>query len=97
MCKSHANVVSFDENVSYYVFVDLNELMRERNNFFFFFMKETAIELTGQALAPFYNIAIYFFMARDKTLTPSSCPTPKINNPIANEYYLVFLAARQYN
>ena len=32
MSKSHANVVSFDENVSYYVFVDLNELLSERNN-----------------------------------------------------------------
>ena len=25
--KSHANVLSFDENVSYYVFVDLNGLI----------------------------------------------------------------------
>ena len=50
MSKSHANVVSFDENVSYYVSVDLNELMIERNNFFL--MNETAIELTGQTLAP---------------------------------------------
>ena len=33
--KSHAYVESFDENVSYYVFVDLNELMIERNNFFY--------------------------------------------------------------
>ena len=26
-----------------------------------FFMNETAIELTGQTLAPLYNIEIYFF------------------------------------
>ena len=53
MSKSHANVVSFDDNVYYYVFVDLNELMSGRNDFF---MNETAIELTGQTLAPLYNI-----------------------------------------
>ena len=55
MNKSHANVVSFDENVFDYVFVDLNELMSERNNFF---INETAIELTGQTSAPSYNIVI---------------------------------------
>ena len=55
MSKSHANVVSFGENVSYYVFVDLSELMIERNNVF---MNETAIELTGQTLAPLYHIVI---------------------------------------
>ena len=55
MSKSHANVVSFDENVSYYVFVYVNELTIERNNVF---MNETAIELTRKTLAPLYKIVI---------------------------------------
>ena len=46
MSKSHANVVSFDENVSY-LLTSMN--LYERN---VFFMNETAIELTGQTLAP---------------------------------------------
>ena len=52
MSKSHANVVSFDEFV---LFVDFNELMLTKGTFF---MNETAIELTGQTLAPLYNIVI---------------------------------------
>ena len=52
MSKSHANVVSFDEFV---LFVHFNELMLTKGTFF---MNETAIELTGQTLAPLYNIVI---------------------------------------
>ena len=47
MSKSHANVVRFDENVSY-LLTSMN--LYERNEHFF--MNETAIELTGQTLAP---------------------------------------------
>ena len=53
MSKSHANVVSFDENVSY---LPTSMNLYERNEHFFFINK-TAIELTGRTLAPFiYNI-----------------------------------------
>ena len=48
MSKSHANVVSFDENVSY---LSTSMNLYERNEHFFF-INETAIELTGQTLAP---------------------------------------------
>ena len=44
MSKSHANVVSFDENVSY---LSTSMSLYERNEQFFF-MNDTAIELTGQ-------------------------------------------------
>ena len=59
-------------------------------------MKETTIELTGQALVALYNIVIYFFLVIGKALAPSpwttlKWTTPKNNNP--NEYYLMFLAA----
>ena len=54
MSKSHANVVSFDENVSY-LSTSMNLYERKEQ---FFFMNETAIELTGQTLAPLYNIVI---------------------------------------
>ena len=47
MSKFHANVVSFDENVSY-LLTSMN--LYERNEHFF--MNETAIERTGQTLAP---------------------------------------------
>ena len=47
MSKCHANVVSFDENVSY-LLTSMN--LYERNEHFS--MNETAIELTGQTLAP---------------------------------------------
>ena len=47
MSKSHANVVSFDDNVSY-LLTSMN--LYEQNEHFF--MNETAIELTGQTLAP---------------------------------------------
>ena len=47
MSKSHANVVSFHENVSY-LLTSMN--LYERNEHFF--MNETAIELTGLTLAP---------------------------------------------
>ena len=62
MSKSHANVVSFDENVSYYVFVDLNELMIERNKVL---LNETAIKLTAQTLAPLLRAP---FVARNPNL-----------------------------
>ena len=45
--KSHANMVSVDENLSY-LLTSMN--LYERNEHFF--MNETAIELTGQTLAP---------------------------------------------
>ena len=45
--KSHANVVSFDENVSY---LATSMSLCERNEHFF--INETAIELAGQTLAP---------------------------------------------
>ena len=49
MSKSHAtNVVSFDEKLCV-LFVDLNELIWAKGTIF---MNETAIELTGQTLAP---------------------------------------------
>ena len=44
MSKSHANVVSFDENVSY---LSTSMNFYERNEQYFF-KNETAIELTGQ-------------------------------------------------
>ena len=47
MSKSHANVVSFDQIVSC-LLTSMN--LYERNEHFF--MNETAIELTGQTLAP---------------------------------------------
>ena len=47
MSKSHANVVSFDENVSY-LLTSMNFYDRHEH----FFMNETATELTGQTLAP---------------------------------------------
>ena len=52
MSKSHTNVVIFDENVSYFS-TSMN--LYERNEQFIFINK-TAIELTGQTLAPLYNI-----------------------------------------
>ena len=55
--KSHANVVSFDENVSY---------LSTSMNFFertLFFINKTAIELTGQTLAPLYMYNINLKMA----------------------------------
>ena len=51
MSKSHANVVSFDENVSY---TSTSMNLYERNEQFV--INKTAIELTGQTLAPLYNI-----------------------------------------
>ena len=51
MSKSHAYVVSFDENVSY---LSTSMNLYERNKKLF--MKKTVIELTGQTLAPLYNI-----------------------------------------
>ena len=52
MSKSHANVVSFVENVSY---LSTSMNLYERNkHFFFFFYEQTAIELTGQTLAPLF-------------------------------------------
>ena len=52
MSQSHANVVSSDENVSYLsTSMNLYEPKEQ-----FFFMNETAIELTGQTLVPLYNI-----------------------------------------
>ena len=56
MSKSHANVVSFHENVSYLsISMNLDEQKEQ------FFLNETAaIELTGQTLAPLYNIIISF-------------------------------------
>ena len=48
MSKSDANVVSFDENVSY---LSTSMNLYERNKHLF-----SAIELTGQTLAPLYNI-----------------------------------------
>ena len=53
MSKSHANVVSYDENVSC---LSTSMNLYERNEQFF--MNKTAIELTGQTLAPFYNEAL---------------------------------------
>ena len=50
MSRSHANMVSFDENVSN-LSTSMN-LFSERNTFYF--MKEAAIELTGQTSAPLY-------------------------------------------
>ena len=47
MSKSHANVVSFDENVSY---LSTSTNLYERKEHFF--MNETAIALMGQTLAP---------------------------------------------
>ena len=47
MSKSHANVVSLDENVSY---LSTSMNLCERRNIFF--MNETAIELAGETLAP---------------------------------------------
>ena len=58
MNKHHANVVSFDENVSY---LSTSMNLYERNEQYFF-KNETAIELTGQALAPLYNIVIIIFI-----------------------------------
>ena len=51
MNKSHANVVSFDDNVSY---LPTSMNLYERNEHFF--INKTAIELTGQTLAQLYNI-----------------------------------------
>ena len=51
MSKSHANVVSFDEIVSY---LSTSMNLYERNDTFL--INKTAIELTGQTLAPLYNI-----------------------------------------
>ena len=62
MIKSHANVESFDENVSHLsTSMNLYEpmCMSETNHFF---MNKTAIELTGQTLAPLYNIVIVIFI-----------------------------------
>ena len=57
------------------IYVDLNKLTylyERKEHFFFFLMNETAIELTGQALAPLNNIQCnIIFMVMDKTLTPS--------------------------
>ena len=50
MSKSHANVVSFGENVSY---LSTTMNLYERNEHFF--INKTAIELTGQTLAPLYQ------------------------------------------
>ena len=47
MSKSHANVVSFGENVSY---LSTSTNLYERKEHFF--MNETAIALMGQTLAP---------------------------------------------
>ena len=47
MSKSHANVVSFDENMSY-----LLTLMNFYDRHEHFFGNETATELRGQTLAP---------------------------------------------
>ena len=58
LSKSHANVVSFEENVSY-LLTSMN-LYSAKGTIFFFFMNETAIELTAQTVAPLYNILIYF-------------------------------------
>ena len=55
MSKSHANVVSFDENVSY-LWTSMN--LYERNEQFF--KNERAIELTGQTLAPL--CIVFFFL-----------------------------------
>ena len=52
MSKSHVNVVSFDENVSY-LSTSMNLYEGSEH---FFLINETAIELTGQTLAPLYNI-----------------------------------------
>ena len=50
MSKSHANVVGFDENVSY-----LSTRMNLHKRGEHFFMNETAIELTLEFLAFKYN------------------------------------------
>ena len=50
-------MVNFDENVSY-LSTSIN--LSERNEHFF--KNETAIELTGQILAPLYNIVIVIFL-----------------------------------
>ena len=60
MSKSHANVVSFDENVSY-LSTSMN-FIYERNEPEFFLKNETAIELTAQTLASLYNIVIVIFI-----------------------------------
>ena len=64
MGKSHANVVSFDKNVSY-LLTSMN--LYERN-------EETAIELTGQTLAPLLENCNFIVM--EKTLTTSPWTTP---------------------
>ena len=51
MSKSHVNVVSFDENVSY---LSTSVKLYERNEHSF--MNKKTTELTGQTLAPLYNI-----------------------------------------
>ena len=53
MESDYANVVSFDENVSY-MSTSMNFYERKEQ----FPMNETAIELSGQTLAPLYNIVI---------------------------------------
>ena len=58
MSKSHANVVSFVENVSY---LSSSMNLYERNEQFFF-KNETAIDLTGQTLAPLFNVDIFIFI-----------------------------------
>ena len=50
-----ANEVSFDENLSN-LSTSMNLFERKEQ----LFMNETAIELTGQTLAPLYNIVIQF-------------------------------------
>ena len=47
MSKAHANVVSFDENEFY---LSTSLILYERNEQFF--VNKTAIELSGQTLAP---------------------------------------------
>ena len=51
MSKAHDNEVSFGENVSY---LSTSMNLYERNEQFF--MTKTAIDLTGQTLAPLYSI-----------------------------------------
>ena len=55
MNKFHADVVRFDEKESY-LSTSIN--LYERKEQFFFFMNETAIELTGQTMPLLYNIVI---------------------------------------
>ena len=58
MSKSHAYVVhKFDKNVSH---LSTSVNLYEPNEQFFFSMNKTTIELTGQTLAPLYDIVISF-------------------------------------